>query len=199
MHFAVDDGFFSSNFSIALATPSHFKFTLLLKWVAHFKIVELIFFPSFLVRYFSSSSLYRFPLVSSIRSLSSMRRTFYERNFPNENKTWANKMCFGEKRFRYTFLRMNENTSKLLNKKFDVVQGERIVKDGEEKKLQRFAKLDVRSFSFILFFSVPINVVLEMEAVWNSNWALTVLHSINYCLSQIFMYQTNRACIWVCL
>lgn len=144
----------------------------------------------------TSPSLYRFPLVSSIRSLSSMRRAFYERNFPNENKTWANKMCLGEKRFRYTFLRMKRAWMRTRRNYW--TRNSMLCKTENVKK-KKFATLCKTWCSFSYFFSVPINVVLEMEAVWNSNWALTVLHSINYCLSQIFMYQTNRACVWVCL
>ena len=156
----------STFFPLAVFFISPSLLTFLLKSELH--ILELsklfAFFSCF--RFASASLLFRFPLVSSIWSLSSMRRAFYERNFPNENKTWANKMCSREKRFRYTFFygwnkHEWKNTSKLLNKKFDVVQGERNEWELREerrgrgrwrwwKKVQSFAKLDVH---FEFFFS----------------------------------------------
>lgn len=55
-------------------------------------------------------------------------------------------------------------------------------------------------FFLFVFFFLPINVVLfQMEAVWNFDWTLTVLHSMNYCLSPTFMFQKIEcSCIWAC-
>lgn len=106
-----------------------------LKWIALFEIVQVssqcagecdcwYWRMSFFARFFPLPSLFLVPLVSSIRSWSwnSMRRTFYERNFPNENKTSANKMCCKRKTFSlHTFCWAKElwmwtdNTSKLSN------------------------------------------------------------------------------------
>lgn len=72
-----------------------FKFLLSLFEVnCSLEIVEVFYIlhspPLPFLVYLHSSYYHQFllvPLVSSMRSLSSMRRTFYEGNFPNENKT----------------------------------------------------------------------------------------------------------------
>lgn len=152
-------------------------------------IGEWVFSPAF---FFPLPSLFLVPLVSSIRSWNSMRRTFYERNFPNENKTSANKMCCKRKTFSlHTFCWAKElwmwtdNTSKLSN-----VRCCSALWMCFEKARRKEQKCIAWQNSYVYFTSIKctwigIGVKFLLIAFYRSEQCSL---STNYCLSQIFMH-----------